>query len=115
MAIAHDPRPHDQPGLTRTIPPLDLATFERALRARVDAEVRFDAGSRGTYATDGSNYRQVPIAVIVPYTVEAGAKAIAICAEFGAPVLSRGGGTSLGGQCTNTAVVIDWTKSCWKN
>ncbi|WP_420310403.1 FAD-linked oxidase C-terminal domain-containing protein [Streptomyces sp. YS-B37] len=91
---------------------LDTHALETALRARVDAEVRFDAGSRGAYATDGSNYRQVPIGVVVPRTIDAGADAVAVCAEFGAPVLSRGGGTSLGGQCTNTAVVIDWTKYC---
>ncbi|MEV0478982.1 FAD-binding oxidoreductase, partial [Streptomyces prunicolor] len=91
---------------------LDMRALEKTLRDRVDAEVRFDAGSRGAYATDGSNYRQVPIGVVVPRTVDAGADAVAVCAEFGAPVLSRGGGTSLGGQCTNTAVVIDWTKYC---
>ncbi|POX39345.1 FAD-binding oxidoreductase [Streptomyces sp. Ru73] len=90
----------------------DLGALERALRARVDGEVRFDAGSRGAYVTDGSNYRQVPLGVVVPRNVRAGAEAVAVCAEFGAPVLSRGGGTSLGGQCTNTAVVIDWTKYC---
>ncbi|MFK8849961.1 FAD-binding and (Fe-S)-binding domain-containing protein [Streptomyces sp. Ac-502] len=88
------------------------AALEAALRARVDGEVRFDAGSRGAYATDGSNYRQVPIGVVVPRTTDAGAETVAVCAEFGAPVLSRGGGTSLGGQCTNTAVIIDWTKYC---
>ncbi|MEV5598565.1 FAD-linked oxidase C-terminal domain-containing protein [Streptomyces sp. NPDC052496] len=88
------------------------AALEAALRARVDGEVRFDAGSRGAYATDGSNYRQVPVGVVVPRTTDAGAAAVAVCAEFGAPVLSRGGGTSLGGQCTNAAVVIDWTKYC---
>jgi FAD/FMN-containing dehydrogenase len=49
---------------------------------------------------------------VVPRTIDAGADAVAVCAEFAAPVLSRGGGTSLGGQCTNTAVVIDWTKYC---
>ncbi|MGW7441982.1 FAD-binding and (Fe-S)-binding domain-containing protein [Kitasatospora sp. NPDC054795] len=91
---------------------VDLAALEHALRAEVDGEVRFDAGSRGAYATDGSNYRQIPIGVVVPRTVEAGAAAVAVCARFGAPVLSRGGGTSLGGQCTNEAVVIDWTKYC---
>ncbi|KOT60643.1 MULTISPECIES: FAD-binding and (Fe-S)-binding domain-containing protein [Streptomyces] len=83
-----------------------------ALRRRVDGEVRFDAGSRGAYATDGSNYRQVPIGVVVPRTVDAAATAVAVCAEHGVPVLSRGGGTSLAGQCTNAAVVIDWTKYC---
>ncbi|MFF0223845.1 FAD-binding and (Fe-S)-binding domain-containing protein [Streptomyces sp. NPDC004629] len=83
-----------------------------ALRAETDAEVRFDPGTRGAYATDGSNYRQVPLGVVVPRTVEAGARAVEVCARFGAPVLSRGGGTSLAGQTTNTAVVIDWSKYC---
>ncbi|MEU9206421.1 FAD-linked oxidase C-terminal domain-containing protein [Streptomyces sp. NPDC048415] len=92
--------------------PRDTSELEAALREAVDAEVRFDAGSRGAYATDGSNYRQVPIGVVVPRSVEAGAHAVEVCARFDAPVLSRGGGTSLAGQSTNTAVVIDWTKYC---
>ncbi|MEU3660388.1 FAD-linked oxidase C-terminal domain-containing protein [Streptomyces sp. NPDC032940] len=91
---------------------VDVSGLERELRTRVDAEVRFDTGSKGAYATDGSNYRQVPIGVVVPRSVEAGARAVEVCARFGAPVLSRGGGTSLAGQSTNTAVVIDWTKYC---
>ncbi|MGW2902421.1 FAD-binding and (Fe-S)-binding domain-containing protein [Streptomyces sp. NPDC001204] len=91
---------------------VDVAGLEAALREAVDGEVRFDAGSRGAYVTDGSNYRQVPIGVVVPRTVEAGAETVRVCARFGAPVLSRGGGTSLAGQTTNTAVVIDWTKYC---
>jgi FAD/FMN-containing dehydrogenase len=90
----------------------DFTGLEAALRAAVDGEVRFDAGSRGAYATDGSNYRQVPIGVVVPRSVQAGAQAVQVCARFGAPVLSRGGGTSLAGQSTNTAVVIDWSKYC---
>ncbi|WP_256639150.1 FAD-binding and (Fe-S)-binding domain-containing protein [Streptomyces murinus] len=90
----------------------DRAALIAALRAEVDGEVRFDAGSRGAYATDGSNYRQVPLGVVVPRTVEAGARAVSVCARFAAPVLSRGGGTSLAGQSTNTAVVIDWSKYC---
>ncbi len=91
---------------------LDLAALERELRTRVDGEVRFDAGSRGAYSTDGSNFRQVPIAVVVPRTVDAGVEAVAVCREYEAPIVSRGGGTSLAGQCTNTAVMIDWAKYC---
>ncbi|MEU0438755.1 FAD-linked oxidase C-terminal domain-containing protein [Streptomyces sp. NPDC006186] len=91
---------------------VDTAGLAAALAGEVDGEVRFDAGSRGAYSTDGSNYRQVPIGVVVPRTVEAGAAAVRVCARFGAPVLSRGGGTSLAGQATNTAVVIDWSKYC---
>ena len=83
------------------------------LRERVDGEVRFDPGSRAAYSTDGSNYRQVPIGVVVPRTPEAAERdAVAVCREHGVPVLSRGGGTSLAGQCCNAAVVIDWTKYC---
>lgn len=90
----------------------NAAGLEAALLAETEAEVRFDAGSRGAYATDGSNYRQVPIGVVVPRDIESGARAVEVCARFGAPVLSRGGGTSLAGQATNAAVIVDWTKYC---
>jgi FAD/FMN-containing dehydrogenase/Fe-S oxidoreductase len=86
--------------------------LERALAEKVDGEVRFDSGSRAAYAHDGSNYRMPPLGVVVPRSPDAAVAAVAVCAEFGAPVLSRGGGTSLAGQCCNTAVVIDWTKHC---
>ncbi len=82
------------------------------LRDSVDGEIRFDPGSRATYSTDASNYRQVPIGVVVPRTPDAAANAISVCRHHDLPVLSRGGGTSLAGQCCNAAVVIDWSKYC---
>ncbi|WP_271208734.1 FAD-binding and (Fe-S)-binding domain-containing protein, partial [Streptomyces poonensis] len=91
---------------------VDAEALRRDLRARVDGEVRFDAGTRAAYSTDGSNYRQVPIGVVIPRTVEAAEEAVAVCRAHGAPLLSRGGGTSLAGECCNTAVVLDWTKYC---
>jgi FAD/FMN-containing dehydrogenase len=54
----------------------------------------------------------VPIGVVVPRSVNDAAAAIAVCREHGAPVVSRGGGTSLAGQACNVAVVIDWSKYC---
>src|SRR5262249_3201938 len=45
------------------------AGLEAELRQCVQGEVRFDEGSRALYATDGSNYRQVPIGVVIPQTV----------------------------------------------
>jgi FAD/FMN-containing dehydrogenase/Fe-S oxidoreductase len=89
---------------------IDVAKLENALRDVVTGEVRFDSGSRALYATDGSNYRQVPIGVVIPKTKEDVIQTIAMCRRFGAPLLSRGGGTSLAGQCCNVAVVIDWSK-----
>ncbi|SIQ80506.1 FAD-binding and (Fe-S)-binding domain-containing protein [Micromonospora avicenniae] len=91
---------------------LDLSALAADLRAEVDGEVRFDAGSRGAYSTDASNYRQVPLGVVVPRSVEAAVAAVAVCRRHRAPLLSRGGGTSLAGECTNTAVVLDWSKYC---
>jgi FAD/FMN-containing dehydrogenase/Fe-S oxidoreductase len=91
---------------------VDTGGLRAALEDQVDGEVRFDAGSRAAYAHDGSNYRQVPIGVVIPRSADAAVAAIAVSRRFGAPVLSRGGGTSLAGQCCNEAVVIDWTKYC---
>jgi FAD/FMN-containing dehydrogenase/Fe-S oxidoreductase len=91
---------------------MPTAVLEQDLHAEVDGEVRFDAGSRATYSTDASNFRQVPIGVVVPRSVEAGAAAVAVCRRHDVPLVSRGGGTSLAGQCTNAAVVIDWSKYC---
>ncbi|MGG7104860.1 FAD-binding oxidoreductase [Rhodococcus sp. 24CO] len=93
-------------------PRLLFEELAQALRERVDGEVRFDAGSRAAYSTDASNYRQVPIGVVVPRSPDAAAAAVAVCCEFDVPVLSRGGGTSLAGQCCNVAVVLDWSKYC---
>ncbi|AVT36040.1 FAD-binding and (Fe-S)-binding domain-containing protein [Plantactinospora sp. BB1] len=91
---------------------VDLGRLAAELRATVDGEVRFDAGSRAAYSTDASNYRQIPLGVVVPRTVEAAVETVAVCRRFGAPVLSRGGGTSLAGQSSNVAVVLDWSKYC---
>ena len=89
---------------------VDVSALEAALRAGVEGEVRFDAGSRALYAADASNYRQVPIGVVIPKSREDVIQTVAACRKYGAPLLSRGGGTSLAGQCCNVAVVIDWTK-----
>src|SRR6202167_2008330 len=89
---------------------LDDAALEAALRRHLRGEVRFDAGSRALYATDGSNYRQVPIGVVVPRDKEDVLATIAICRDHQAPLLARGGGTSLAGQCCNAAIVLDFSK-----
>ncbi|MER5215511.1 FAD-binding and (Fe-S)-binding domain-containing protein [Streptomyces sp. NPDC002838] len=110
MGVPNLPDPVILP--TGSPPSADTRELQAALRERVDGEVRFDAGSRAAYSTDASNFRQTPIGVVVPRTPEDAAAAVAVAREHGVPVLSRGGGTSLAGQCANTAVVIDWSKYC---
>jgi FAD/FMN-containing dehydrogenase/Fe-S oxidoreductase len=89
---------------------VDLLGLEAALRRQVRGEVRFDRGSRALYSTDGSNYRQVPIGVVLPKDPDDVMAAVAVTREYGAPILCRGGGTSLAGQCCNLAVVLDFSK-----
>ncbi len=86
------------------------ASLEQTLQRSIDGEVRFDKGSRALYATDGSNYRQVPIGVVIPRHVQDVETTVRIAREHHAPLLSRGGGTSLAGQCCNVAVVMDFSK-----
>src|ERR1700693_2370723 len=86
------------------------AELEKELARAVKGEVRFDRGSRALYATDGSNYRQIPIGLVVPRDDEDVIATVAACRKYGAPVLPRGAGTSLAGQCCNVAVVLDFTK-----
>src|SRR5262249_1422368 len=82
----------------------DAEALERDLRDAGSGEVRFDSGSRALYATDGSNYRQPPIGVVIPREYQDLVQAMAICRAHGVPIFGRGGGTSLAGQCCNAAV-----------
>src|SRR5437667_8073818 len=89
---------------------VDVGALESELRRHVRGEVRFSDGDRALYSTDSSNYRQIPIGVVVPRDREDVIATVAACRKFGAPITCRGGGTSLAGQCCNVAVVIDFTK-----
>ena len=89
---------------------VEAAALARRLRGAIEGEVRFRPGDRALYATGGSNYRRVPIGIVIPRTVDDVVTTVAACREHGAPVLSLGGHTSLAGQGANTAVVIDFAK-----
>src|SRR5579872_889389 len=86
------------------------AELENELKRAVKGEVRFDRGSRALYSSDGSNYRQIPIGLVVPRDDNDVIATVAACRKFGAPVLPRGAGTSLAGQTCNVAVILDFTK-----
>jgi FAD/FMN-containing dehydrogenase/Fe-S oxidoreductase len=88
----------------------DVTGLELDLRAAVRGQVEFDAGTRAVYATDSSNYRQIPIGVVFPASAPDVAAALRVCAEHDVPVLGRGAGTSLAGQACNEAVVFDFSR-----
>ena len=80
------------------------------LSAATTAEVRFDAGSRAAWSTDASNYRHIPIGVVLPRSADDVIRTVALCRQHGVPITTRGGGTSLAGQACNVAVIIDCSK-----
>jgi FAD/FMN-containing dehydrogenase/Fe-S oxidoreductase len=88
----------------------DRAALATDLRRAIEGDVRFDAGARAMYATDASNYRQPPIGVVVPRTLDDVVAVHRVCREHGAPIVNRGCGTSLSGETVNVAVVIDHSR-----
>jgi FAD/FMN-containing dehydrogenase/Fe-S oxidoreductase len=88
----------------------EAMAFQADLRRRIEGEVRFSAGDRALYSTDSSSYRQLPIGVVIPRNIDDVVATVETCREHGLPLLSRGGGTSLAGQCCNAAVVMDFSK-----
>ena len=63
-----------------------LPGLERRLKAEQVGEVRFDAFTRGRYATDASHYQIMPLGVVTPRTIEEAERAIGICRAEGVPV-----------------------------
>src|ERR671928_2130099 len=98
------PRPA-APGAT-----VDARALALELAREVRGEVRFSPGSRALYANDASVYRQVPIGVVIPRTVDDVVAAVGICRRHGAPIVARGCGTGLAGQTVNEAVLFDFSK-----
>jgi FAD/FMN-containing dehydrogenase/Fe-S oxidoreductase len=90
------------------------AEAARALQAKLEhslgATVDFSAEGRALYATDASNYRQVPLGVVCPRSRAEVVETVRIARLHDAPILARGGGTSLAGQGCNVALCIDFSR-----
>src|SRR5262249_39399890 len=84
--------------------------LERRLKAEQTGDVRFDAFTRGRYATDASHYQITPIGVVTPRSAADAEGALAVCRSEGVPVTPRGGGTSQAGQTVNRSVILDCSR-----
>jgi FAD/FMN-containing dehydrogenase len=58
--------------------------LEALLKKTLRGDVHFDLGSRALYAADSSNYRQLPIGVILPRDAADVEAALAACRATGA-------------------------------
>jgi len=89
---------------------VDIEGLREDLAKNIEGEVRFDRASIGLYATDSSNFREIPLGVVVPRSSEDVVQTHRICSRYGAPIVNRGTGTSLSGETVNFALVIDHSK-----
>jgi len=92
------------------VPEERIEELRAALQRDVEGEVRFSLADRVLYATDASNYRQIPYGVVLPRSAEDVIATVRLCNTCDVPVTPRGGGTALAGQTCNTAVIIDFSK-----
>ena len=73
-------------------------------------EVRDDREVRALYASDASNYRVVPAAVVAPRDLDDLAAVVAMAAEAGVPLTMRGAGTSIAGNAIGRGLVVDTSR-----
>ena len=87
-----------------------MVELEHELRRVVEGDVRFDTFSRLLYSTDASMYQVEPIGAVIPRHAGDVQAVLEVANRLGAPLLARGGGTSLTGQTVNHAVVLDFSR-----
>lgn len=80
------------------------------LRADLEGELYCDSLQKILYATDASAYRQMPLAVAVPRTVEDIRKLVRFAAAEKTGLIPRCGGTSLAGQVVGDGIIVDLSK-----
>ncbi len=80
------------------------------LRRSLSCPVHFDAQAKAMLAADASNYRQVPMGVVIPRSISDVVETVDICRRHDVPIVARGGGTAIAGQTINFAVVIDFSR-----
>lgn len=66
-----------------------------------------DQTTRMMYATDGSVYREIPLAVCFPKNEKDIQILISFAFKWGIPLIPRTAGTSLAGQCVGNGIVVD--------
>lgn len=87
-----------------------LSEFCTELNHVLVGECDFTDAGVALYTSDASNYRQVPLGVVYPTSIDDIVAVTRLCRKHNLPVLMRGAGTSQNGQCVNKAVVIDCSR-----
>lgn len=80
------------------------------LQKELSGEFFYDQTIRTLYATDASAYREMPLAVAVPNSVEDIKVLIAFARKNKTSIIPRTAGTSLAGQVVGNGIVVDVSK-----
>src|SRR5262245_38173568 len=82
----------------------------KELAAKLEGEFYHDKTMRILYATDASAYREMPLAVAVPKTVNDIKRLIAFARKERTSLIPRTAGTSLAGQVVGNGIIVDVSK-----
>ena len=82
----------------------------RQLEQQLEGELFYDITMRTLYATDASAYREMPLAVAIPKTINDLKKLIAFARTEKTSVIPRTAGTSLAGQVVGNGIITDVSK-----
>src|SRR5450432_1492555 len=77
---------------------------------QLEGELFLDETTRILYATDASAYREIPLAVAIPYSVRDLKKLILFARENHTSLIPRTAGTALAGQVVGKGIVVDVSK-----
>ncbi|MDB5221875.1 MAG: FAD-binding protein [Chitinophagaceae bacterium] len=80
------------------------------LAGELEGELHYDRTMRILYATDASAYREMPLAVALPKSVDDIKKLIAFAHEEKTSLIPRTAGTSLAGQVVGNGIIVDVSK-----
>lgn len=84
------------------------------LKNSITGDLYSDLTMRTLYATDASVYKEMPLAVARPKTIEDIKNIIAFATKYKTSIIPRTAGTSLAGQVVGAGMVVDvskyWTK-----
>ena len=89
-----------------TYPPIATPPFDQ-LAARLTGELHTGVTLRRLYATDASEYQEMPIGVAFPENEQDIREIIRFANEHGIGLIPRTAGTSLAGQCVGNGLVVD--------
>lgn len=89
---------------------IEISNKLQHLRPQLEGDLFYDDTMRLLYATDASAYRELPLAVAIPKSIDDLKKLIQFARKEKTSLIPRAAGTSLAGQVVGNGIVVDVSK-----